>query len=195
MSKVPLLQIQNVSKIIRLIIVIVALIHIGSFLFTVLNVEERSLSHQIELKQEQTSYTATVEMTGTGEELAENLNNEGFNGLAILGSADMVIYSIIYFFIYRLFSLYQQGKIFTPANINCIEKIGRCLLAWVLVSLLYPVLVVLIIRFSALSDSLPIMVSVTSDDLIHLLSGLVIYVIAWVMAEAMKLQQEQTLVI
>jgi len=195
MLKSSYLLIQNVSKIIRLLILVVAVVHISSFLFAVLSTEEKSLTHQFEVEHGETNYTAKVEMTGTGADLAIALNNDGLNGLAILGTADILMYGLIYFFIFQLFSYYQQGQIFTLANINCIKNIGRCLLLWVLVSFIYPIIVVLVIRFTALSDTLPFMLSITSDDLIHLLSGLVIYVISWIMTEAMNLQHEQELVI
>jgi len=195
MPKNSILQIQKISRVIRLLILLVAVIHIGSFFLAAFNTEEKSLSHQVELKQGDTTYSAMAEMTGTGVDLAMKLNNEGLNGLIIVGIADILMYGFIYFFIYQLFSLYQQGQIFTLANISCIKNIGRTLFAWFLVSLTYPILVVLIIRFIELSDTLPLMLSVTSDDLIHLLSGLVILVISWIMSEAMRLQEEQELVI
>ena len=174
MPESSLSKIINISKIIRLMILVIAIVHIGSFLVTVLGVEENKLSHQIKVTQGESLYTAVVKMESSGENFALKLIDEGFNALAILGSVDILIYALIYFFIYQLFSLYQQGKIFTLANINCIKNIGRCLLYWVLLSLFYPVLVVLIIRVGGLSETLPLMFSIGSNDFIHLLSGSVI---------------------
>ncbi|MCJ8269765.1 MAG: DUF2975 domain-containing protein, partial [Psychrosphaera sp.] len=70
--------------------------------------------------------------------LGEALVAENFNILAILGSVDVVFYSVLYYFLFRLFSLYRQGSIFEDSNIQCFKLIGYTLLAWVVTDLLYP---------------------------------------------------------
>lgn len=56
-------------------------------------------------------------------------------------------------------------------------------------------LVVLVLRFLGASDSLPIIINIGSTELGYFLSGAIIYVMAWIMKEALTLQQEQELVI
>ena len=62
-------------------------------------------------------------------------------------------------------------------------------------NIFYPVLVVLVLRFLGASDSLPIIINIGSTELGYFLSGAIIYVMAWIMKEALTLQQEQELVI
>ncbi len=104
-------------------------------------------------------------------------------------------YLLIYFFLFKLFKYYQQGQIFTVANIACLKNIGKTLLAWIGLNIFYPVLVTLIIRFSGLSDSLAIYMNIGSTEFFYLVSGLVIYVMAWIMTMAIELKQEQELVV
>lgn len=195
MSDNAISSIKRVSKFVRLLILFIAIIHIGGFILTMIFAEQSTSFHQAEIIHNDATYSATAGITGTNKELAKLLEGENFNSMAILGIADIVMYSLIYFFLFQLFSLYQQGKIFTKSNINCIKNIGRCLLFWVLISLIYPVLVVLFIRFTGLSETLPLQLAIGSTELIHFLCGAIITVIAWIMSEAQKLHQEQELVI
>jgi hypothetical protein len=141
------------------------------------------------------SSAINIDFSGSWESLAQALSDEGFNPLLILGSADLLPSLLLYLFLFKLFGLYQQGLVFTTANIQCIKNIGTVLLAWIVLKLLYPVVVTLVLRFSGASDSLSIYMSLGSDEIRLLLIGLVIYVIAWIMNEASSLHQEQELVI
>jgi len=127
--------------------------------------------------------------------MAQALEAENFNSFAILGSIELLPYLLIYFFLFKLFKFYQQGQIFTVANITCFKNIGKTLLAWIGINIFYPVLVTFIIRLSGLSDNLAIHVSVGSRELFYLVSGLIIYVMAWIMSMAIELKQEQELVV
>ncbi|MCJ8269766.1 MAG: DUF2975 domain-containing protein [Psychrosphaera sp.] len=51
------------------------------------------------------------------------------------------------------------------------------------------------IRFTGLSDDMPLFFDFGSEDLWRLLCGVMIYVIGWIMAQARTLQQEQELTI
>ncbi|MBL4942457.1 MAG: DUF2975 domain-containing protein [Colwellia sp.] len=127
--------------------------------------------------------------------ISQALEAENFNSLAILGSMELLPYLLIYFFLFKLFKFYQQGQIFTVANIACFKNIGKTLLAWIGFSIFYPVLVTLFIRLSGLSDSLAIYISFGSREFFYLVSGLIIYVMAWIMTMAIELKQEQEFVI
>jgi hypothetical protein len=128
-------------------------------------------------------------------DIAKALEAENFNSIAILSSIELLPYLIIYYFLFKLFSYYQQGEIFTIANISCLKNIGKTLLAWIGISIFYPVLVTFFIRLTGLSDKLAIYVNVGSSELFYLVSGLVIYVMAWVMTIGIELKQEQELVV
>lgn len=127
--------------------------------------------------------------------ISQALIAENFNALAILGTAELIPYLFIYYFLFRLFSYYQHGEIFTIPNITCLKNIGKTLLFWIVLNALYPVLVSLIIRFTGLSDKLSIYLNIGSSELFYLASGLVIYVMAWIMTMAIELKQEQELVV
>jgi hypothetical protein len=101
----------------------------------------------------------------------------------------------IYLSLIKLFGLYQQGIIFTANHINQLRNIGTCLLVWTVFDLFYPIFLMLFLRLSGLSESLPLFFSISSDQLLRLLVGLIIFVLGWIMTEAQKLQQEQELTI
>jgi len=188
-------KIKKVSKYVRYLIVFLAFIHLTSFILTILLSDKICSSRLLDIELGGSVYSSIVEFDGTGKNLAPALKNEGFDSTIILGSVDIIIYSILYFLLFRLFGLYKNGSIFTTSNINCIKNIGRTLILWVGLSIIYPLLVVFTIRMMDFSSSLLFHFSFGSSELIRLTSGIVIYVIAWIMAEAMKLYREQELVI
>ncbi len=134
-------------------------------------------------------------MTHNWQDIAKALEAENFNSLVILSSIELILYLLIYYFLFQLFSLYQHGQVFTQANSNCFKNIGKTLLAWIPINLFYPVLVTLFIRLTGLSEDLSIYMTLGSQEFICLLSGLIIYVMSWVMHDASKLQQEQEFVV
>ena len=89
----------------------------------------------------------------------------------------------------------QTGVIFTSANTRCLKYVGATLLSWVVLSLLYPLLVTLVIHLSGASQTLKFYFSLGIQELSYLLLGAVIYVIAWIMNEAIELKHEQELVV
>ena len=203
-SKVTMNKISKISKLIRLLIIFIAVVHISGFFInlyngqTTTNQEFSLIANEENLSQSSdnvTTLTARTGITGSWQEFSKALENEGFNSLAILASVDILFYTLIYFFIFRLFGLFQQAEIFTQRNINCIKYIGSSLLIWVVVSLVYPVFITMILRLSGASDSLALYLAIGSTELTHLLSGLIIYAFAWVMKEALTTKQEQDLTI
>jgi hypothetical protein len=187
--------IEKVSKLVRVLVALFIIMQ--SVAYALLFILGQNKDGKYELAEHFSFFSSVVniEFTGSWEELANALASEGFNVLLILGSAELIPSLLIYLSLFKLFGLYQQGRIFTSANIQCIKNIGTVLLAWIALKLLYPVLVTLVLRFSGASDTLALYMSLGSGELKLLLIGLVIYVIAWVMNEATSLHQEQELVI
>jgi hypothetical protein len=189
-------SIPTVSKIVRVLVALFILMQIVSYSLLVMfgnNVD----GTKFELAENFYFFSSAVniDFSGSWEDLAQALTDEGFSALYILGSADLLPRLLLYFSLFKLFGLYQQGLVFTTANIQCIKNIGTVLLAWIALKLLYPLVVTLVLRFSGASDTLALYMSLGSDELRLLLIGLVIYVIAWIMNEATSLHQEQELVI
>ena len=189
-------SIPTVSKIVRVLVALFILMQIVSYSLLVMfgnNVD----GTKFELAENFYFFSSAVniDFSGSWEDLAQALTDEGFSALYILGSADILPSIFLYFSLFKLFGLYQKGLVFTTANIQCIKNIGTVLLAWIALKLLYPLVVTLVLRFSGASDTLALYMSLGSDELRLLLIGLVIYVIAWIMNEATSLHQEQELVI
>jgi len=193
-------KISKISQLIRILIIFVAFIHLSSFCLALyLHKDNVALTSHIDKtithEQSGANFYLTAQLTDNWHSFAQNLEQEKFNSLAILASVDVILYLLLYGYIFRLFTLYHQGKFFDDSNIHCIKNIGKCLLAWVAISLFYPIIVNFTIRMIGASHSLPLVFGIGSNEFSHLLSGLIIYAIAWVMAEAKRLQQEQELVI
>lgn len=195
MSKTSRYPIKKVSKLVQMLILLFALVHIGSFFLTLIFSQDNSTTHQIEGKQAGIQYTAFTSVTRDDHALAQALLAEDYHVTAILGSPYVAIYAMLYSIMFRLFGLYRRGQIFTHANINCFKQIGFCLLIWVLSSLIYPIVVALTIRLFDPSSTMALHFSFGTTELEHLLLGMIIYVIGWVIGEAMALQDEQKLVI
>jgi hypothetical protein len=188
-------RINKVSKIVRALIALFVVMQVFSFAFLLLFGVNNEGTFELTDNFLFISSAASIDFSGSWGNLALALTNEGFNALLILGSADLLPSILIYWSLFKLFGLYQQGLVFTAANIQCIKNIGTVLLAWIALKLLYPIVVTLVLRFSGASDTLSLYISLGSDELRFLLIGLVIYVIAWIMSEAISLHQEQELVI
>ncbi len=188
-------KISKISSFIRALITFVFILHITAYIAVIFFGDNNGSNNEAGIKSEHASSFVHVDFNGSWEGIAQALEKENFNSVAILGIAESIPYLFIYFFLFKLFGLYKSGIIFTAANINCIKHIGTSLLAWILLSILYPVAVTLFIRFTHLSETLPIIVNFGSTELRYLAIGLIVYVIAWVMREALDLQSEQELVI
>jgi hypothetical protein len=188
-------RISKVSKIVRALVALFVVMQVFSFTFLLLFGVNNEGTFELTDNFSFISSAVNIDFSGSWENLALALTDEGFNVLLILGSADLLPSLLIYWSLFKLFGLYQQGLVFTVANIQCIKNIGTVLLAWIALKLLYPIVVTLVLRFSGASDTLSLYISLGSDELRFLLIGLVIYVIAWIMSEATSLHQEQELVI
>ena len=195
MSSSALSRITKVSTFVRWCLLFVGLIHVGSFIITLALAETTADGYRVAVEVGNQTYSMSVTSKDAKSSLGEALIAENFNILAILGSVNVIFYAILYYFLFRLFSLYQLGSIFEDSNIQCFKFIGYSLVAWVVTDLLYPILVVLVIRFTGLSDVMPLFFGLDSHDLWRLLCGLMISVIGWIMAQARTLQQEQELTI
>ena len=184
-----------VSRLIQLLLVTVALLQITVYVSVILFGEVIGASHQLQIQIGNLSSHFSVEFNNSWQDFALALEAENFNSAAILGSAELVPYAFVYYFIYRLFYLYRNGVVFTLDNIRCLKYIGATLLGWISLNLLYPLIVTLVLRSTGASGTLKYHLNIGTQELTYLLLGLVIYVIAWIMNEAIALKNEQELVI
>jgi hypothetical protein len=97
----------------------------------------------------------------------------------------MLFWSIGIAVLYRLFKLYEQGMIFTPANVQCIKWMGVWgLAAWALSN---------VIELSKLitCDSADVNLGITSP----FFAGILVLLISWIMEEGGKIQEEHALTV
>ena len=190
-----MIKIYKVSRCIQILLVVIAFRQVIAHGLLVIKGEYKQGYYQLSADSGFTSIIARHQVSNSWENITQALEVEGFNSLFILGTVELIPYLLIYFFLFKLFSHYYRGEIFTDMANQCLKNIGKTLIFWIGINIIYPVLVTLFIRFGGWSDSLAVYIGVGSTELYYLLLGLVIYVVAWVMTQGLKLQKEQELTI
>jgi len=186
-------NISKVSKFIKVLLLFIAAMQFSVYLILFLFGNTTGSVGEVSFNYLGMSSSIQVDFDGA---LAQALAEQDFNPVSILGIADSIPYLLMYFFLYKLFSLYQQGLIFTEENIQYIKNIALVFFAWIAINIFYPALVVLVLRLSgAAKESLPLTIHFGSTELRYFVIGSIIYVMAWIMKEALSLQKEQELVI
>lgn len=95
------------------------------------------------------------------------------------------------FYLMRLFRLYEQGEIFRSSNVRCFRNLSRVLVGWFFIGILHRSLLSVVLTLHHPPGQRYITLELGSPDLTALLIGCVLAVIAWVMDEGRKLQEEQ----
>ena len=97
----------------------------------------------------------------------------------------------VFYFLYKLFALYQEGRVFTPENIKFIRRIGFSLMAIDLIFILQSGLTGPVLSWLGLVEpyfSLDLAIS-------YLIIGLFVEVISRVMDMGRQLQEYQNLIV
>lgn len=95
----------------------------------------------------------------------------------------------------RLFTLYEQGRIFGPENVACFRRLGVLLFWWVGVGLVYDPLISLVITAANPPGQHVIAVGFSGLDLTALVTGGILSVLAWVMDLGRAIQEDQELTV
>jgi|LakMenEpi03Aug12_release.lakeMendotaPanAssembly.Ray.scaffolds.fasta_scaffold269776_2 hypothetical protein len=95
----------------------------------------------------------------------------------------------------KLFKNYEQGEIFSFVNVTYYKKLGYSVFAWVITDKIVDVLISIILTYQNAVGQRQIAVRLGSADLIALAVGGLIILIAWIMNEGHKLNEEQALTI
>jgi hypothetical protein len=95
----------------------------------------------------------------------------------------------------RLFRLYHQGKIFHFDNVSCLQILSRVLIAVCFAGILTDTLMSLALTIHHREGERMLSIGMSSSDLIALIIGYILSIIARVMLEGCKLQQEQDLTV
>ena len=106
-------------------------------------------------------------------------------GVAMLGA----------YYLMRLFQLYEQGHIFKLANVRCFRNLSRVLIAWFVAGIVHRSLLSVALTLHNPPGQRIITLELGSPDLTALLLGGILAVIAWVMEEGRKLQEDQELTV
>lgn len=127
--------------------------------------------------------------------ISNQFTNAGLDALMWMTLPSVIFYSFIYWIIYRLFCEYQAQRIFSEKACNLIKSIGTTLLVWPIFNLFYYPVLLVVLRLSGQLEEVSITLDFGSDDLMQIGAALIVIVVAWIMKEASKLQQEQELTI
>ena len=189
-------RIVSLSKWTQLLVVFLALLQISSYCGTMVFGEYQAGEYVLTINWWGWFYSYLAVDFGTPwQDLAKSLYEAGFHPGIILGSVEILPYLFIYYFLYQLFNLYQQGQVFTPANFRCLSNIALVFLVWILLSLFYPMIIAFTLHFSGTSSAVPVYFSLGSQELKYALFGMIFYCVAWVMKHATELQEEAELTI
>lgn len=96
---------------------------------------------------------------------------------------------LIYYFLYQLFALYAEGKIFRIENIRYIRKLGFAMVGEQVALTAYGVLSSMILTMNNPPGQKQLMLSISFNSKI-LLIALLITVVTWIMEEGRKLQEQ-----
>ncbi|MCG8613335.1 MAG: DUF2975 domain-containing protein [Pseudomonadales bacterium] len=113
--------------------------------------------------------------------------------LASMVPAAVVMYALGH--LIRLFRGYEKGEIFTLEATTHIRKLGYSFLYWMAGSFVYSGLISVILSFNNPPGSRVLSLTFTGLDLMPLLCAFIVLIIAWVMAEAQQLADENQLTI
>ena len=95
----------------------------------------------------------------------------------------------------RLFRLYERGQIFRIGNVRCYRSLSRALMWWCAVKIVSWPLMSLALTLHHPPGQRILHIGLGSPDITALLVGFVLAVIAWVMEEGRKLQEEQDYIV
>ncbi len=94
-------------------------------------------------------------------------------------------------FLAKLFRSYEQLEIFSKTSVQCLRKIGYCVVLNQLIHPFYYALMSLTVTFSNPPGQRMVAVAVGPEQVKFLVVGASILLISWVMEEGRKLQEEQ----
>ena len=99
------------------------------------------------------------------------------------------------YYLIRLFRLYEKGHIYTPANVYCFRKLSRVLIWWFAAGIVHRSLLSIVLTLHNPLGQRMLTVELGSPDLTALLLGGILAIIAWVMEEGRKLQEDYDLTV
>ncbi len=90
-----------------------------------------------------------------------------------------------------LFTLYADGVIFADENVKYFRQLGYTFIAWVIATTLFTPLISLVVSFANPVGQRSLVVGFEIMDIFTLIIAGIVLIIAWVMNEGRKLEDEQ----
>jgi hypothetical protein len=107
----------------------------------------------------------------------------------------LAINMVVVYLLIRLFRLYARGSIFTADNVRFIRWIGYMILIGQAISPVYQALLSLALTVGNPPGQRMISIGADNQNLFAIVSAVIIILVAWIMDEGRRLQEEQALVI
>ncbi|TNF70208.1 MAG: DUF2975 domain-containing protein [Gammaproteobacteria bacterium] len=95
----------------------------------------------------------------------------------------------------KLFKNYEKGDVFSIKNVLCYRKLCYTLFAWVIGGLIYDPLMSLVLTFNNPPGHRVISISFGSSDIVALIAGAIVLIIAHIMYQAHQISNENQLTI
>ncbi|MCL9780681.1 DUF2975 domain-containing protein [Vibrio sp. S4M6] len=108
--------------------------------------------------------------------------------IASLALSSILIYAL--WTLVKLFRHYEQGDIFSLENAKFYQKLGYSVFYWVIGSVVYKTVIILILSFNNPPGQRLLSISFGGADLLTLLFGLMVMIISWVMKEGYMIADE-----
>lgn len=126
-------------------------------------------------------------------EFTVGLNTQFYGALVSIIPA--LIAFLLTFNGFKLFALYEKGKILTIANVACFRNIGYLFICQGVASFVLTPVYTIIMTMNNGPGKHSLSVGLSSNDILPVVGGFFIIVVAWVMDEAKKINEEVELTI
>lgn len=122
-----------------------------------------------------------------------NLLTKSLACLASLLQIAVILYALR--LLIKLFRNYENNIIFSTTNVTYYRRLGYAVFSWVICSKLVEAMISIILTFQNTVGHRIIAIKFTGEDLVALAMGAIIILIASIMHEGHRLQEEQALTI
>ncbi len=109
--------------------------------------------------------------------------------LVSLVPTSVIIYGLLN--LKTLFSLYEQGIVFTQGNVQCFHRLGLSLMALVIAGFIHTPLLSMVLSFNNPEGQRMLTLQFGTQNLSLFIMGAMLVLVSWVMSEAVKLEHEQ----
>lgn len=183
-------KISRVSRIVQVVLVLYAIIHILLWASSIIS---PSLS---EVSQGTSDAGLFIQHNMEGKESeSAQLVAANMNPRLWLTTTDTLFQLSIFYFLYLLFQQYRLGYIYSLVAVNQIKRMGYCFMLWPIFDLCYGPLLIISLKLLGIIEHGELKFSLNNENLEMLAIGLMLTVVGWIIAEGKKLKDEQDLTI